>query len=113
MFRKHLKDVHVRILDERGNQSVGLFGGLLRALDRDGPVALHFALLFDLDVSSGGGTDGIDVASGPTNHSGDGMHWDLDLLALHDRGRALLYGALADDLLPTFLALHRRCCAVW
>lgn len=69
---------------------------------------MHFALLFDLDVSTGGGTDCVDVASGTTDDSGDGMHRDLDLLALHDRGRALLNGALPNDLLPTFLALHRR-----
>lgn len=69
---------------------------------------MNFALLFHLDVGTGGRPDGIDVASGTAYDPGDGVHRDLNLLAFHYGGRlALLNGTLADDLLPALLALHR------
>lgn len=92
---------------------MSLLCGIQRALNCDGSISLHFALFFDLDVRTGSGSDRIDVGSGATDYAGNCMHRNLNFFALHDRRRlALLNGALADDLFPTFFTFRRRYHAV-
>lgn len=92
---------------------MSLLGGIQRALNCDGSVSLHLTLLFDLDVCTSSGSDCVNVSSGATDYTGNGMHRNLDLFALHDRGRlALLNGTLANDLFPTFFTFRRRYNAV-
>lgn len=85
---------------------MSLLGSFQRSLDRDRSVALDLALLLDLDVGTSSGPDRIDVASSSANYSRDSVHRNLNLLALHRCGLALLNGALSNDFLPSFLTLY-------
>lgn len=91
---------------------MSLLGSLQRSLDRNRSVALDFALLLDLDVCTSGSPDRVNIASGTANNSRDSVYRNLDFLALHRCGLALLNGALSNDFLPSFLTLHGGYAAV-
>jgi hypothetical protein len=57
-----------------------LTDGFCQAFDQNSAVTLTFALFLNFNVGAGNLSDGVDVASGSTNDTTNGVRWHSNLL---------------------------------